>query len=120
MMRKRRVIAEVGEEEQRRAGQMSFKHTQSSAEHERALSDSDSWPASESAIHLCHDAGARFVAHEHGPNSPLMIVQGIEERERIASRQTEDHIDARLFQYPNDCLTGRDLFLEQKPCAPTF
>src|SRR5262249_47060878 len=63
-----------------------------------------------------------FVAHEHGADAALVIVEGVVEPAHIAPGDAEDHIDAGVLKHPDDALCcthlRRDKLTDHGGCAP--
>ena len=112
----RRIVTQISQQQHRRAGHIRFHSAQAGVQQKGGLANRHTRFAGQAAIDLCHHTGARLFPNKDGSDRRLMIVQGIKQRTRIATRDTKDHINTGLFQNPDNCLTGRDFVLEKELC----
>src|SRR5262249_17837512 len=79
-------------------------------QHEGALAHGHAWLAGEPAIDVGHHGGLAFFPHEDGPDRRLMVVEGVEDRDRLASGHAEHVLDPGFLEDADDrvrCGDGR-------------
>ena len=117
MVGERRVIAQLREHEHRRSREVGLDEAHAGiGQHEGPLTHGDTRLAGQSAIHVRHHRGLSLLSHQDGPDAGLMVVERVEDRDRLAARHAEHELDAGFLQDPDDRLRRRDRSREQLPC----
>ena len=110
------VIAQVGQQQHRRAGQMGFDRAEAGVQQKGRLADGHARLAGQTAVGLGHYPGARLFADEHRPDRVSVVVQGVEQRPGIAARNAKDHIDPGLLKDADNGLTRRNGLVNKRLC----
>ena len=109
-----RLVGQVGQQQHGRAAHVCLERAeQGVGEHEGALPDGYSRLAGEPAVHLGHHARELLVAHQHGANRLLAVVQGVVEPPHVAADDAEHHVDSGALKRAYDP-DGRRSFCRQQ------
>ena len=101
VQRKARRVAEIGQQQHRRARQMGLDYPDHPvAEHPRALPEQDAGSPRQPAIDLGHDPTQRLLAHQDGADRVLVLAQSLDDPAGMAAGNAEDHLDPGLFEHP--------------------
>ena len=114
------IVAQVGQQQHRRARQMGFNRAEAGVQQEGGLADGHARFAGQTAVGLGHHPGACLFADEHRPDRVPVVVQGVKQRSGIAARNTEDHIDPGLFKDADNGLTWRNGLVNKRLCHTAF
>jgi len=108
---KPRGVAEIGQQQHRRARQMGLDRAdQPVAEHPRPLSKQYAGAPRQPAIDLGHDPAQRFLAHQDGADRVLVFAQAGHDAAGVAAGNAKDHLDPGFFEHPGDERARRHFF----------
>ncbi len=111
MQRKARRVAEIGQQQHRRARQICLDGAEKAvAEHPRPLPQQYAGPPRQPSIDLRHDTAERLLAHQYGADRVLVLAEPGDDPAGMPARDAEHHLDPGLLQYPRDQRIGRRLF----------
>src|SRR5215471_9215402 len=92
------------------------------AEHPWSLSEQYARPPRQPTVNFGHDPAQRLLAHEHGSDRVLVLVEALHYAPGMAAGNAEDHLDPGLFEHARDERARRHFFgqhrLDRHPCPP--
>jgi hypothetical protein len=111
MQRKARSVAEIGQQQHRRARQICLDGAeQPVAEHPRPLAEQHPGPPRQPAIDFGHHPAQRFLAHQHGADRVLVLAEPRYNTAGVASRNAEYHLDPGFLENPGNQHARRHFF----------
>ena len=114
VMGERRIVAQVREDQHRRAGQEALDDAHAGVgQHEGGLPHHHAGLAGQPAVDVRHDGAEPLLADEHGADRVLVVVERVEDPAGAAARHPEDVVDPGLFEDPDDGLWNGDVVIEQ-------
>ena len=79
---------------------------QTVAEHPRPLPDQHARQSAQAAVDFRHHAAERFLAHQHGADGVLLLLQAAENPPGVAAGNAEHHVDAGIAEHARDHVAG--------------
>ena len=111
MERKARGVAEIGQQQHRRARQMRLDDPDHAvAEHPRPLPQEHAGAPGQPPVNLGHDPAQQLLAHQDGADRVLVFAQARHDAPGVAAGDAEDHLDPGFFEHPGDERARRRLF----------